>query len=239
MIPKVLILDTETTGLDPKVNDIIEIGAILYSLESNTTLAAVSMVLPGQGTNEAIDINKIPVGALGEVDAMPNLRASFGNFLATMIEEADIFVAHRASFDKGFLTLQNLKLFSSKPWVCSKFDIVFDKGRPGASLVELALDHGLGVFNNHRSLRDCDLISMIFGTYTSERLRELFAKAVLPRSYYAAVTTYAQREGPKNAGFAWNGPFKLWWKRLTDLEAFAITDFQIRKIRPEDIGETA
>ena len=33
-----LIIDTETTGLDPSWNQVIEIGATLYSLTRQTTL---------------------------------------------------------------------------------------------------------------------------------------------------------------------------------------------------------
>jgi DNA polymerase-3 subunit epsilon len=41
----VLILDVETTGLDPKADQAIEVGAILYSVEHATTLAAASTLI--------------------------------------------------------------------------------------------------------------------------------------------------------------------------------------------------
>ena len=44
MTLNLLIIDTETTGIDPTVDRVIEIGAILYSVNCKTTLAQLSFL---------------------------------------------------------------------------------------------------------------------------------------------------------------------------------------------------
>jgi DNA polymerase-3 subunit epsilon len=48
MINRVLIVDTETTGLAPHSSQVIEIGAILYSVRHQTTLQQMSILLPAK-----------------------------------------------------------------------------------------------------------------------------------------------------------------------------------------------
>lgn len=45
MLEQVLIIDTETTGLEPENGQVIEIGAILYSVSHQTTIQQVSVLL--------------------------------------------------------------------------------------------------------------------------------------------------------------------------------------------------
>ena len=58
-----LIIDTETNGIDPNQNSVIEIGAILYSCNYQTTLAQLSFLLYATD-NAAEAINHISVEAL-------------------------------------------------------------------------------------------------------------------------------------------------------------------------------
>lgn len=232
-IKRCLIVDTETTGFDPKKDTVIEIGAILYSLEANTHIASVSTLIPAD-SNAAEEINTISVASLSEVT--DPLLKGFGDMLWQMVQLADVFVAHQASFDKSHLTGEDLNMWSQKPWICTREDFRFRRGKPGDSLVNTALAHGIGVSHNHRALTDCQLIARIFGSYATDDLRGLFAHALLPRNYYVANTKFDQRELPKAAGFSWNPERKMWWKKLTDAEAAAITTFSIRRIEPRDLG---
>lgn len=47
---RVLIIDTETTGLDPKSDHVIEVGAIVYSVEHGCSLASYASLLAAPGT---------------------------------------------------------------------------------------------------------------------------------------------------------------------------------------------
>lgn len=229
-VNRCLIVDTETTGLDGKKDHIIEIGAVLYSVENGGTLieAGTLLPLPDGVKNIAVDINRITDHLIQE---MGSLRTYFqSTIFPLMIKEADIFVAHNAAFDSNFLGIMDPILWSSKPWVCSKSDFTFAKGKPGDSLVNLTLAHGLGVASAHRALTDCQNLARIFDTYTPAERALLFTNALLPRSKYIALTSFNQKELAKARGFQWDGDNKQWWKRMTDAEAADITEFNIRKV---------
>jgi len=57
-IEKILILDTETTGLDENKDEVIEIGCILFDVSFKCVLSQVSFLFP-VNNNEAEHINGI------------------------------------------------------------------------------------------------------------------------------------------------------------------------------------
>jgi len=58
-IEKILILDTETTGLDENKDEVIEIGCILFDVSFKCVLSQVSFLFP-VNNNEAEYVNGIP-----------------------------------------------------------------------------------------------------------------------------------------------------------------------------------
>jgi DNA polymerase-3 subunit epsilon len=60
VVPRtLLIIDTETTGLEPENHCCVEVGAILFDVQSRAVLAQQSFLLPAE-TNAAEPINRIP-----------------------------------------------------------------------------------------------------------------------------------------------------------------------------------
>ena len=57
-IEKILILDTETTGLDENKDEVIEIGCILFDVSFKCVLSQVSFLFPVKN-NEAEHVNGI------------------------------------------------------------------------------------------------------------------------------------------------------------------------------------
>jgi len=57
-IEKILILDTETTGLDENKDEVIEIGCILFDVSFKCVLSQVSFLFPVEN-NEAEHVNGI------------------------------------------------------------------------------------------------------------------------------------------------------------------------------------
>ena len=58
-IERILILDTETTGLDENKDEVIEIGCILFDISHKCVLSQVSFLFP-VNNNEAEYVNGIP-----------------------------------------------------------------------------------------------------------------------------------------------------------------------------------
>lgn len=207
MIRRILILDTETTGLDPAEHKAIEVGAILYSVEHGTSLLSYSCLLDA-AENPAESVNRIPVAALG----FKHTQEAWAT-VESMARDADAVVAHRAEFDRQFVTHE---LRDSRPWICSKFDLEWPRGRYGESLVQLALEHDLGVAYAHRALTDCDLLARLF-----TRVREMgtdvalmLSRGLRPKGNFIALVSYDDRELAKKAGFQWEPATKQWKRRM-------------------------
>ena len=58
MSMKLLIIDTETTGLSPADSTVIELGAVLFDVELRSVICQISFLLPTL-TNEAEFVNRI------------------------------------------------------------------------------------------------------------------------------------------------------------------------------------
>jgi DNA polymerase-3 subunit epsilon len=214
-----LILDTETTGLDPKTDSCIEVGCILYDLEQAAPIASFASLIRCD-RNPAWEVNRITINAL---DIAPDagdvwLRAY------EFASRADIIMAHRAEFDRGFVSPQ---VRDAKPWVCTKFHVDWPHGKPGDPLTFLALAHGVGIVNAHRAMSDCDTLSRLLSrvhemTQTEEDpvpLVSLMQLAMRPRVKVQALVSYDDREKAKAAGFAWEASDKRWVREVAEQDA--------------------
>jgi DNA polymerase-3 subunit epsilon len=160
MIENIIILDTETTGLDPnKGSKLIEVGALLYNLKHKEVLQTMSSFFPCV-TNEAIEINHIePVVTQCKMGTHSPLM-----FLRDMAKNAGAIVAHNAQFDKKFLALcRELDTeFWALPWVCTKMDFKWPCQLFRNRLQDVCEGMGVPYVAAHRSLNDCKFIADCF-----------------------------------------------------------------------------
>ena len=221
-VESILILDTETTGLDENNNEVIEIGCILFNVHFKSVLSQLSFLLPVE-TNDAEFINGIPV----DVSNVSQPWKEGIQFFLKLIESCDFIVAHNAAFDKKWFGKGNLPSLDKK-WICSLEDINWSfkkniKSRP--SVTDLALGFNIPVWNLHRALSDCYYISEVFKKI--DNLEEILIKATEPKYLYKAIVSYADRSLAKNAGFRWNNPVQgAWTRKLSETEATNL-DFKV------------
>ena len=218
-----LLTDTETNGLtdDPNAR-LLEIGAVWWSIDLGVTLANWSELVAGP-SNEAFEVNKIPVPALAYGLARDHALEG----LRSRATRADVVVCHRVEFDSFFLG------DLGRPYLCSKFQIEWPGVEPGASLLYTAAGLGVPIVTQHRALTDCLLLAECFTRVWqmsgAEGVREMLRLAQRPRSRCVAQTTYAQKDITKKAGFRWNGEMKSWWKDVVD-EEIGKLPFQVRRV---------
>ncbi len=158
-LERILITDCETSGLDPDRDVLLEVAGVLVDVDHAEVIRACSTLFAAT-KNDAESVNQIPVKLLAKIDGYGKHAQPF----LDLVNEADILVAHRASFDRSFLR----KYFSDKriagetvPFVCSKFGVDWPQGRYGQHLTDLALAHGVPVTSNHRALDDCLLLARV------------------------------------------------------------------------------
>ncbi len=222
-VEKILILDTETTGLDENSEEVIEIGSILFHVPSRSVLSQASFLLP-VNENKAEYINGIPQG----VSNISQPWEKGLEFFLSLVDSCDLIVAHNAEFDKKWFGKGKLPQLNKK-WLCSLEDINWSfkkslKSRPSVS--DLALSFEIPVWNLHRALSDCYYLSEVFKK--CENLEDLLMKAKEPRYLYKAIVSYEDRTLAKNAGFRWNSPIQgAWTRKLSENEAIKL-DFEVQ-----------
>ncbi len=218
-----LILDTETTGIDPKEDRIVEVGAVLWSVEHSCTLSAWSELVIGEG-NPAEAINRIPSAALAH-----GLELSLAlGVLRALAARADVVVAHNALFDRAFIG-SDLGL----PWVCSMDDLVWPRTAGGRNLVAIAVAHDVGIVSAHRALADCLILARLFerAHELGHDVREMLRHGLRPKATYQAMVSYADRELAKAAGFTWDAEAKRWTRRLAAEDVKGLP-FRVVQIKP-------
>ena len=223
-----LIVDTETTGLDPQIDQCLEVGAILFDVASRQVLAQQSFLLPVEA-NAAEAINRIPASAT----TLPQPWRPALDYLQSLLDDADVLVAHNAAFDRQWFGRGHLPGVN-KRWLCSMEDMRWPadrqlRSRP--SVRDLALAYEIPVWAAHRALTDCIYLAEVFRR--CDDLEHLIECGLEPRQLMRAQVSYDDRHLARDAGFRWNEPVKgAWARRLSAREAGKL-DFPVVPVDPE------
>lgn len=219
----VLILDTETTGLAPESDRVIEVAAVRYSLAHRCVLESYASLIRGDG-NAAENVNHIPAAALAGGEA-PHIA---WQTVECMGARSDAVLAHNADFDRSFTPREVL---ANIPWIdtCGAVDWP-RQSKPGASLISLCLDHGLGVVDPHRALSDCLMLARLLARVAETHdVNAILARGLRPRAMFQALVSYDDRALASDAGFRWKPETKQWLRRMA-VEDAAQLGFRTKEI---------
>ena len=212
---RLLILDTETTGLDVQQHQCIEVGAVLFDVPHRAVLGQISFLLPC-AQNDARAVNGIDPA----VTRLPQPWRQALQCFEAMLDAADVVLAHNAAFDRQWFG-QGLLPAIDKPWLCSMEDLRWPPERQlraTPSVRDLALAYGVPVWAAHRALTDCIYLAQVFER--CPELELLLQAGLEPRRLYRARLSYEERHKAREAGFRWNEPVGgAWSRRLSEREA--------------------
>ena len=210
-------LDVETTGKDRTGDEIIEIAlkTILFDLES---CSIVSITDTYESYNEpTISIKKEAFLVNRITDDMVKGKSIDWNQVNSIIEKADVIVAHNASFDRAFID-GNSSVSPRKIWACSLEDIDWSGRNFSNGKQELlCFWHGF-YYDSHRAMNDVDaLIHLVTHPHYTEDhpIVELIENAGKP--YYkmkALKSPFLKKDTLKANNYKWDGGNKYWWKKL-------------------------
>jgi DNA polymerase-3 subunit epsilon len=227
---RLLIVDTETTGLDPEADRCIEVGAVLFDVAHRSVLSQVSFLLPCEH-NAAKAVNGIEPSLTQQLQPW---RQGLQCFEA-LLDAADLVVAHNAAFDRQWFGMDPLPQVH-KPWLCTMEDIRWPADRqlrPNPSVRDLALAYAVPVWAAHRALTDCIYLAQVFERCSDLEL--LLEQGLEPRRLYRARLSYEERHQAREAGFRWNHPVTgAWSRKLSDREA-ALLPFPVSPV--DALGE--
>jgi DNA polymerase III subunit epsilon len=216
MMQNLLILDTETTGIDPKKGKLIEVAGIFFNIPSKSIIQQISTLFYAED-NAAQHINNITVESLRSVN--PGLCAISNDVLSFMMGKCDAVIAHNANFDRRWVEhhLEQKLISQQKKWLCSKEDIQWAPSK-SLKLVDIAEAMGVPVVSAHRALSDCQMLAACLA-----KLPDLDAQlnSGSSRKLYVANVSYEDKELPKKAGFYWDADRKKWFKKMRPEQAEA------------------
>ena len=169
---RVAILETETTGLYPASDRIIEIAVILVRADPDT-----GEVQEELGRYEALQDPGFPIPWMayavhGISDAMVKGQVIDTAAVRTLVSQADLVVAHNAGFDKGFVA-QVLPEATELLWACSCRGIPWRRHFPvfNAKLQDLARHFRIQGGAAHRALGDVETTLALLATQLPDQGR--------------------------------------------------------------------
>lgn len=162
-----VVLDLETTGLDPEKNEIIEYGAIKVQVGTTDQLAFQMLVKPEKNVSKKItQITGITQEMLEQEGVEPQEALTQ---LMQFIEDLPL-VTYNADFDMGFLhsTARKYGAVVRNPYTCAlKRARRAWPGLASYKLVDLARMGNLSIENAHRAVGDCERALIVFLSSTS------------------------------------------------------------------------
>lgn len=203
-----IMLDLETTGLDPQRDEIIEIGMAPFHYDAGGRIVSIgepfsrlrqpSKPIPPEITQLTGLTDEIVAGHV--IDPAD---------VASFVEPAALVVAHNAGFDRRFAEAFFPSL-ALKPWACSYTQI--DWRAAGFESGKLAyLAAGYGFFHDgHRAAHDClatlELLSAPLPKFDGSGFQQLLASARRTSvRIWAESSPFDLKDVLKARGYRWNG----------------------------------
>jgi DNA polymerase III subunit epsilon len=246
-----VLLDTETTGLDARKDEIIELGMVKFDYLPDGRIVGV------RDTFSAFSEPSVPIPP--EITALTGITADM--VIGQRIDEASvnsfvgdgvIVVAHNSGFDRKFAE-RYWPVFEQKAWGCSATEIDWRKhGFAGAQLGYLL--NGAGFFHQaHRAVDDCHALLEVLayelpttGAPALALLLETARKSTV--RVWAEQSPFELKDSLKRRGYRWSdgndGRPRSWYKdvcetALADEIAFLRTEIYLREVEPRLQSMTA
>lgn len=199
-----MIVDTETTGLDLRTDEVIELGFLLVAYKDHEL-----QYIEDFGNEMREPNRQIPKEVQALTGITPEMvkgrRISKDNVLSAL-SLANIVIAHNAAFDRPVCE-RLFKEFAEKPWACTLTEISWRKhGFESSKLKYLVMENGY-FFEGHRALDDCAALEVLLKKKSSRGnsfFAELMENARQNSFIFRVKAPYEIRQVMRSLGFHWS-----------------------------------
>lgn len=205
-----LVLDVETTGLNPTNDRIIEIGIIEFGVLEDGQIQVLGCY--GGLEDPLVPLDPVITKLTGLSAEILRGRCIDWELVECMLRRSSVIVAHNAAFDRSFIwSKKELHGFRGH-WACSMRHIDWlSKGFSSQKLTYLAADHGFLNPFPHRAIFDCA---------TTLRLVTPYMQELITHSYEPQIQIWAQgapfetKDCLRLRGYRWDQDRRVWGKLL-------------------------
>ena len=215
---RVLVLDTETTGLSHQSDKLIELAMLWVQVDTATGLPWGPVEVFEGFEDPGMPIPPAALAVTGISDDMVRGQRLDDEQVAAMVSKADLIVAHNAGFDRPFVEAR-FSCLAAKAWACSFMDIDWKAAGSGSSkLSALAIDQGW-FYDAHRAQVDChallQVLSQPVGPDATTGLSQLITAASLPSFKLRATgSPFDSKDKLKARGYRWDADARVWYCTL-------------------------
>lgn len=213
-----VVLDTETTGLSVDIDQVIELGMIVFEFDPvfGTIYRVVEVFDELEDPQRPIPPETIAVHHI--TDDMVRGKIIDDVKVNSILKSASVVIAHNASFDRPFVE-KRWPAFQDKQWACSIRDIDWkSEGVSSAKLEFLLQTQGI-FYEAHRAETDCwallELLSAVLPQSQQPALLTLLESLNQAQvRLYATGSPYDSKDALKARGYRWAPEIKSWHRTL-------------------------
>jgi DNA polymerase-3 subunit epsilon len=233
---RVIVLDTETTGLDSKNEKVIELAmlSVLVDAVSGLPVGPVTVYESFEDPGKPIPAQITEITGIDD-SMVQGLRID-DDAVTALVQQADLIVAHNAGFDRPFVEAR-FPVFASKSWGCSFQGIDWKKEGSGSAKLEFLASERGWFYDAHRAQVDCHALLQVLASPLADGqtgLSRLLAGADQTRYKLRATgAPFEAKDKLKSRGYRWDGEGRVWWCSLGSDE---LLDAECTWLRDEVYG---
>ncbi len=212
-LAKVVILDTETTGLDAGKDKLIEVGMISRLVDTATGAFVGDAKTQCWLEDPGFPLEQHTIDLTGITDAELLGKSFDEEAICNELADAALVIAHGSWHDRAFMEARFSRL-PPRPWGCSLEHIDWRAAGFGSSKLDYLLFR-LGMFHDgHRAVADCQALGHVLGASLPDGLSAL--QHVVNRSLekdfkiHANGAPFEAKDLLKARGYYWDGDQKVW-----------------------------
>lgn len=212
----IMFLDVETTTLDPKTGEIIQL-AILPVLVSKDEKMISCIKNPIVQLNEPQEPITAEIEEITGItnDAVKNKKINWDK-ISSLLQKADLIIAHNAKFDYLWIksTFQKNKInLPEIPWACSMSMINWSNFCRASKSLEVLCAWSGFFYESHNA--KFDVIALCYLLKKNNKIKEL-VESGLQNSWRVYVTGVLPNENSflKSRNYLWDPEAKSWFKNM-------------------------